>query len=87
MREKIRSFIEKNLTVFEDETEFSDSDNIFELGIVNSLFAMKLLNFVESEFNITVSNDEIEIANFSSVDKMMQLIEKKRLGAANVTSR
>ena len=31
-REKIRSFIEANLVVFEDEAEFTDADNIFEMG-------------------------------------------------------
>ena len=64
------------LIVFDDEAEFTDSDNIFELGFVNSLFAMKLLNFVEEEFNIQIDNDDIDISNFSSVDNIRQLIEK-----------
>ncbi len=76
-KEKIRKFIEANLIVLEDEVEFSDSDNIFELGYVNSLFAMKLLNYVESEFGITVNNEEIGIKNFSSVNNIYQLVKTK----------
>lgn len=76
-KEKIRKYIQANLIVFEDEAEFNDSDNIFKLGFVNSLFAMKLLTFVEKEFNIVVENDEIDISNFSSVDNIASLISKK----------
>ena len=78
LNQKIRSYIEDNLVVFEDEAEFTDDDNIFKMGFVNSLFAMKLLNFVEKEFEITVENDEIDIKNFSSVSKIVQLVESKR---------
>lgn len=77
INEKIRGYIMKNLIVFEEDVEFTDSDNIFKMGFVNSLFAMKLLNFVESEFNITVENEEINIENFSSVDKINHLITSK----------
>lgn len=78
LKEKIRNFIEENLTVFDDEAQFSDSDNIFELGYVNSLFAMKMLNYVENEFEVKVENEDINVLNFSSVNNIMQLIEKKR---------
>ena len=77
-KEKIRSFIQANLLVFEDEDEFSDSDNIFQLGYVNSLFAMKLLNYIEHEFGIMVDNEDMDIKNFSSVNNIVQLIESKK---------
>ena len=77
LNSKIREYIQSNLVVFDDEAAFSDSDNIFKLGFVNSLFAMKLLNFVETEFNIVVDNDDININNFSSVDNIVSLVEKK----------
>ena len=32
---------------FDEKIALLDTDNIFELGFVNSMFAMKLLNFVE----------------------------------------
>lgn len=77
-RAKIREYILQNLTKLDGEVGFSDGDNIFEIGIVNSLFAMKLLNFIEREFEITIDDSDVEIVNFSSVDNMIKLIEKKR---------
>jgi methoxymalonate biosynthesis acyl carrier protein len=78
VNKKLRNFIENNLIVFDEEVNFSDSDNIFQKGFVNSLFAMKLLNFVENEFKIEVENDDMDIKNFSSIDNIMQLINKKQ---------
>ncbi|MCP4178667.1 MAG: acyl carrier protein [bacterium] len=77
IKEKIRKYIISNLTVFEEEAQFTDSDNIFEMGFVNSLFAMKLLSFIENEFEIRVENDEMEVINFSSVDNISKLIQCK----------
>ncbi|MCP4396318.1 MAG: acyl carrier protein [bacterium] len=79
-REKIRTFIHGHLVVFEDEAEYSDSDNIFELGFVNSLFAIQLVNYVQNEFEIEIDDDDIDIANFSSVDNIIKLIQRKREG-------
>ena len=80
LKEKIRQFIEANLVVFEDEAEFTDSDNIFEMGFVNSLFAMKLVSFIEQEFAIEVDNEDLEISNFNSVDRIVGYIENKKAG-------
>jgi len=80
IKEKIRQFIRANLVVFEDEADFTDSDNIFEMGFVNSLFAMKLVSYIEQEFGITVDNEDLEISNFSSVDRIVGYIENKKTG-------
>ena len=76
IKTKIRNFIKANLIIFDDDVEFADSDNIFEMGFVNSLFAMKLLNYIETEFKISIDNSEMEISNFSSVNNIERLIEK-----------
>ena len=76
-REKIRQFIENNLDVFEDEAHFTDKDNIFELGIVNSLFTVRIIRFVEAEFNIVLLEEDMEIENFNSVDNILKFIRFK----------
>lgn len=73
---KIREFITKNLMVFENDVTFTDQDNIFEMGFVNSLFAMKLLNYLETEFKVEIEEYDMDIKNFSSVDNISALIVK-----------
>ncbi|HEX3045789.1 MAG TPA: acyl carrier protein [Bacillota bacterium] len=82
IKQKIRSFIEKNMVIY-DEVDFSDDDNIFSMGFVNSLFAMKLLTYIEKEFKITVDNVDIDLANFSTVNNMVNLINRKMQGQAS----
>ena len=76
-RKKIREFINANITNFDKEAAFSDDENIFKLGLVNSLFAMKLLNYVESEFKIEVTYEDMEIENFSTVNNILKFIWEK----------
>ncbi|BCJ96185.1 hypothetical protein acsn021_37540 [Anaerocolumna cellulosilytica] len=74
---KVRKFIEDNLIKYDEEINFSDEDNIFSMGFVNSLFAMKLLNYMESEFCITVESDEMELSNFTSVNSIVRYLKNK----------
>lgn len=74
---EIRNFIHQNLSISEDNIDFSDDDNYFKLGFVNSLFAMKLVNFVEQKFGIEVENEDMDLKNFSTVNNLMALIHKK----------
>lgn len=77
LNQRIRSYIEANLNVFEDEAVFTDTDNIFKMGFVNSLFAMKLLGYLEKEFAITIDNEDININNFSSVHNIVSIVNRK----------
>ncbi len=79
LRSKIREFIEHNMNV--DDVELTDGDNIFSLGYVNSIFAMRLLTFIENNAGIVVGDDEIILANFCSVDAMLALVNKHRAAA------
>lgn len=74
-RSEIRQFILDHLS--DDEIELKDDDNFFEKRFVNSLFAMKLVQFVESTYNVQISNDELDIANFSTVNRIYDLLSQK----------
>jgi len=76
--EKVREFLIGNLVTFEDDLELDDNGNFFELGFVDSSFAMQLVSFVEEEFNITVNNEDLDLANFNSISRIVQFIEKKK---------
>jgi len=58
--------------------QLKDDDDIFSLGFVNSLFALKLVMFLESEFKIQVAQEDLDIAHFRSVSAMDHFVERKR---------
>ena len=78
LREKIRAFVEENLIVF-DNNNLSDTSDIFALGYVNSLFAMKILNYLEIHIGITISSEDMEIDNFNSIENIVAFVKKKQM--------
>lgn len=74
----IKEFIYKNLVIFEDEVDLSNDDNIFELGFVNSLFIIKLVDFIEKSYSIEVEPEDVSISDFNSVDRIRAFIESKK---------
>lgn len=55
----------------------ADDDDIFEVGGINSLFAIELLTFVEEVFSITLEDADLDRKNFSSIASMAALVERK----------
>ncbi|MCP4178784.1 MAG: acyl carrier protein [bacterium] len=76
--EEIKRYIESNMVTFDDELELSYDVDIFKNGFVNSLFAMKLISFVEKEYEIQVENDELNLENFSSINQIVEFINTKK---------
>lgn len=78
INERIRAFVRQNLTLSADEPVFTDEDDLFHLGFVNSLFAMKLILFIEETFHCRVENHEMDIANFNSISNIAKFVAQKQ---------
>jgi len=87
VRDTIRAMVESNLNIFNSDVQFSDDDNIFRKGFVDSLFAVQLIAYLEAEFGIKVANKDLDINNFSSVNKMVSFVERKRREGTSGSSR
>jgi acyl carrier protein len=75
---KIKNFLSR----FFREYDLEDDEDIFSVGFVNSLFAMQLIMFLETEFGIRIDNNELELDPFRTIKGMVRLIENK-LGQVN----
>jgi len=73
IRQTVREFISASI----DINNLSDDENLFETGIVNSLFAVQLMTFIEKTFGIEVSIDDLDIENFKSVGATAAFVLKK----------
>jgi len=54
-----------------------DDQDLFASGLVNSLFAMQLVLFVEKEFSIKVENEDLDYDNFRTLNAIVSFIERK----------
>ena len=77
--ERVHQFIVENMVAFDDakRVSFRNDDNIFELGFIDSMLALKLVTFIEKEFGLTVDNNDLDIVTFSTVDNIVRFIERK----------
>ncbi len=62
---------------FISDTDIDPDLNLFESGMVNSLFAMQLLLFVEKEFGIEITNEDLDYNNFRSLNAITAFIMGK----------
>jgi methoxymalonate biosynthesis acyl carrier protein len=51
--------------------------DLFSSGMVNSLFAMQLVLFVEREFGVVVDNEDLDFENFKSIDAIGAFVLRK----------
>jgi methoxymalonate biosynthesis acyl carrier protein len=79
VRARIRSFFDEEIA-----EEVRDDDDIFELGVVDSLFALQLVLFVEKEFAITAQREDLDINNFRSIAALTNFVLKKLGRAADL---
>ncbi len=77
-REKIREFV---LSYVRDDS-LEDHENMFDLGYVNSLFAMQLVTFVEKSFQMSLGRADLKLANFQSIDAIVELVGRQERRAA-----
>ncbi len=59
------------------EREIADSDNLFALGILDSMGVLELVFHLESSFGVEIDPDEISEANFKSFDAIASFVGPK----------
>ncbi|KPA15485.1 carrier protein [Candidatus Magnetomorum sp. HK-1] len=79
IKEKVKNFLQKYIK----NVDINEDDDIFQTRLVNSLFAMQLVLFVEKEFNIKVGNQDLDLKNFSSINAIADFVERKKKSNEN----
>lgn len=70
--DRIRNYVTSNISY-----DLTNESDFFELGLVDSLFALQLVTFVEQEFEISIEPDDLDIAHFSSIAALDRFVESK----------
>jgi acyl carrier protein len=73
IKDTVKRFVLSSISI----ANLDDDDNLFESGIVNSLFAVQLMTFVEKTFAIEVEMDDLDIENFKSLNATTAFVLKK----------
>jgi methoxymalonate biosynthesis acyl carrier protein len=74
VRETVTNFLLSSINI----QNLNDDDNLFESGIVNSLFAVQLMTFLEKIFAMEIGMDDLDIENFKSVNATTAFVLRKK---------
>lgn len=77
VKDQIREFIQENLASARGISSFRDDESLMENGVIDSLGIFRLVAFLEENFGVRVSDEEINPENLKSVDAIEQLLLSK----------
>jgi len=73
----IERFIRTQFGVTEGDRDFSRDVHIFDYGYVDSFGAVTLTEFVESTFNVKISNSDLMIHPMNTVNEIAVFVEQR----------
>ncbi|HET6493538.1 MAG TPA: phosphopantetheine-binding protein [Burkholderiales bacterium] len=73
IKETVKRFILSSIAI----PHLKDDDDLFESGIVNSLFAVQLMTYIEKVFAIEVGMDDLDMENFKSLNAATAFVLRK----------
>jgi acyl carrier protein len=73
----IKTFIRTEL-IYDDEKDFDENTNLIERGIVDSMSLVRLIAYIEENYELQVQDEDIVPENFSSLNKIGTFIKDRR---------
>ena len=73
--ERIRSFLVRQ---FPTTKNVSNDEPLLKNGVIDSLGILEVVTFIENEFSITVSDEDLLPENFGSVASLTSFVQLKR---------
>jgi acyl carrier protein len=75
IKEKIRAYVLQNTSA--SGTSINDESLIFKEGYFDSMGLILMIAFIEDEFNIKTSDEDLMEKNFSSINAISNFIKNK----------
>ncbi len=72
----IREFIAEELVLDELEDEIGHDEDLLTSGMIDSLGVMRLVGFIQDEFEISVPPEDVTIENFLTLATISNYIAK-----------
>jgi acyl carrier protein len=77
MEEKIKNYILSEFLPGEDPTLLTGTTPLISGGILDSLATLRMVAFLEEEFNVEIQAHETGLEYFNTISDMMKLINSK----------
>lgn len=78
---QIREFVLKNYLFTDDATLLQDDESFMKKGIIDSTGVLEVIEFLRTEFDVRVEDDEMIPDNLDSVNRLAAFVKRKRADA------
>lgn len=75
VQREIRRFIEQDL---KREVAVDDADSLLEAGILDSIGVLQVVGFIEKQYGITVTDEEMMPDNFETLAAIAAFVERRQ---------
>jgi len=80
----IYNYVYSNLLYGDTNITIAEDDSLIDSGILDSVAVLEFVEFLESEFHIEISDEDLIKKNFDSIEAVIDFLDKKK--AATYTS-
>jgi len=78
--DRTRAYVRENFLYMRPDWPLQDEDPLFGGGVIDSIGAIELVEFLQREFGCTLEEDEITERNLGSVAAIARFLSAKRTG-------
>jgi acyl carrier protein len=75
---KIKSTVKNYITseIVPDITALEDDQVLIDGRLIDSIGIMKIISFIESEYNVSLEDDDMVMANFQTLNNISDMIKR-----------
>ena len=77
-QQRIKEFILSNFLFTDDANAISNDVSLIGQGVIDSTGILEVIVFLETEFSIKISDEEMTPVNFDSIDAIAAFIDRVR---------
>jgi methoxymalonate biosynthesis acyl carrier protein len=80
----LKTFILNEFMAGESADSLQPDDDLLDLGLIDSMGALDIAGFIETSYGFKVEDEDINLANFRTVNNLARFVEGKLAGPGAV---
>lgn len=73
----IRDFLAQNFPLADEGDALAGSDSLIEAGVIDSTGVLELIEYLESNYDIQISDEEVLPDNLDSIERISRFVRAK----------
>ena len=74
----VESFIVNEIMLGDNSTQIDPNESLINTGVLDSLALLRLIAFIEDQFNVTIEDSEVIPENLETINDIVDFIDQKK---------